>query len=432
MSIPPLRKPSSLLGEAYARFRLQVLQTAPAMHFVSIDILDELDRLAPKHPDKPFAVQRCQLADLLKDPALSTDQEKREQFKQVYTQAELAVYPATCAYLQQCHALGGLTQSSSLFAVDLDTLRRIDVLAHSDEILAKFVRQMTAKLAEVKSVPDVQRYGQFFEIYGEAIVLLELRARGIKVRRVPEGSKSMPDFECETEEGKIFYVEVKTFDIVSGVHRHNELLSDALDSEISIEQQIAAGKTVAMAEREVGPYQKAGSDPSYDARSLIRVIDTLREKWRGTFKASQFKQGPTFALALLDRLILPGGANDIAPYFYDDLEGGACISGVIWHSAFGQVGTPILRYADFAGAPTFEGYLTKPGVYVDTTASFEAAGIIVLDVHQSQRVSYGLASPHEIGDGWLSDDTEEVLRRLCNYWNDQENSQSFSLSKKIL
>ena len=66
---------------------------------------------------------------------------------------------------------------------------------------------------------------------------------------------------------------------------------DAIDQTVDLEEQIAKGKSVAINEGEVAPYKRPGETDTYDARSLMRVIDTLREKFQQAFKAGQFERG---------------------------------------------------------------------------------------------------------------------------------------------
>jgi hypothetical protein len=419
--------PQSFLGQRYLSVRGMILRLAPTMGFVDLEVLDALERLAEKARDPQLVEIYNDLVTRLSDPELVYSNELRGQFERAYRDASEMAFPATTAFLKQCDALSGLTSNVSLDAVDLKTLRVIDEHAHSDFDFATFVDQLCRKLGEVTSPPDANRYGQFFEIYGEAIVLLELRSKRIKVRRVPERDVSMPDFECETEDGRKFFIEVKSFDVVDGSFRQREMMRDSLETEIELEAQARAGKQIAMAEREIAPYRRFGADLRYDPCSLRLVIDTLRNKFMQAFKQSQFAQGPTFALAIVDRLVLPGAAQSLAPYYHDPALGGGVVSGVLWQASYGLPGGQILRLPEFEGKPANDGNLTEPGIFVDDTKPFGAVGIIVLDVHLGERVAYGLASPNEHTGEWQAEDTEEVLSSFCKSWNDQGHTRAFEL-----
>jgi hypothetical protein len=255
-------------------------------------------------------------------------------------------------------------------------LKSIDRLAHKDSAFKTFVTQLVTKLASKVGQLDVIAYSQFFEIYGEAVTLQFLRSRaGLKTERVPEAREGRPDFRCELESGRAFHIEVKSLDAVGGEFRQREMMEDALDVKIDLEAQLNSGKGVALTTTEVAPYKGVGATAGYDWRSLITVVDTLRNKCRQAFKSSQFTLGPTFALALLDRLILPGGAHALAPYYYEPIHSGACISGVLWHASYGKIGTPIFRICEFEGKPTLEGHLASDGLFTDPHRAFRPWGL---------------------------------------------------------
>ena len=212
-----------------------------------------------------------------------------------------------------------------------------------------------------------------------------------------------------------------------GVYRR-----DSLDAKAELENQVHAGKLVASAITEVAPFQKAGETKTYDPRSLVRVIDTLREKSLQSFKEGQFEEGSTFALVIANRLLLPGGKFDLAPYYYADSNDGGITSGVLWHMAYGHPGTPIFRLPDFAGAKSLEGHLDKYGLFVDETRPFPGPGLVVLDREQGRHRAYGLVNrAYPIENDWSIDDTHDALGRLCHRWNDEEASRSWDICADI-
>jgi DNA-binding sugar fermentation-stimulating protein len=71
-------------------------------------------------------------------------------------------------------------------------------------------------------------YRQVYEIYSEALVLQFLRTKAL-TQRIAEEDSSTPDFLCELENGKKFYVEVKSFDVVGGDIRRSGARSRTLD-----------------------------------------------------------------------------------------------------------------------------------------------------------------------------------------------------------
>ena len=429
--IPDPRQTQAQLGRAYWAFYEHTLADLKPQFLPWVDIADveAVEAVARQTAGSEVSALHQKMLEKLQDLASNNTDVGREEFKGLYDQAVGLTLPATCAFLRHSHAIRAITSSHSLSAVDLNTLKSIDLLAHQDPTFRTFAKQLVAKLAKKTTEFDVIAYSQFFEIYGEAVTLQFLRDRGLKTERVAEADTGRPDFQCELESGKDFYIEVKSLDIVGGEFRHREMMEDALDVQIDLEAQLKSGERVAMAVSEISPYKGVGTTRSYDWRSLITVIDSLRSKCRQAFKSSQFTLGPTFALALLDRLVLPGAVHALAPYYYEPLHGGACISGVLWHAAYGKIGAPIFRICEFEGKPTLEGHLTSDGLFADTHQVFPGVGLITLDGRTGQRVAYGLAAANKT-EGWSFDLTEEVLRLICDAQNDHGNSFAHVLSHR--
>ena len=422
------RRPKSDLGKAHlAHRRMTVASMRPMLLDWSDDILDAIEHVAGRERNSAIAALHAEMLALLESSAPG-DTVSLSELRRLYGEAHALTFPGTTAYLDHCHALWDVTSNHSLGSIQLEELRAIDLLAHEDSAHRKFVGQITSLLRKVKSAPDATAYSQAFEHYAEALTLKFLRERGVPTTRI-EDDVSAPDFECALTDGRPFFVEVKALEIVGGVGRQNEIMADGLDVEVELERQLRQGKRIASATGEIAPYRKQFDDDGYDPRSRKRVIDTLREKCRSAFKDSQFKSGPTFGCVLVDRLVIPGGKSELAPYYYDDFQGGACLSGVYWHAAFGRPDNPVLRMPDFEGKPALEGYLDHHGLCVDPGIPFAGVGLVFLDRTSHRRVSYGLAAPTFEAEGWSSDDTEEVLHQICDARNDIGNSHAGELSR---
>jgi hypothetical protein len=292
-------------------------------------------------------------------------------------------------------------------------------LHHVDSTFKEYVGKICAKLADVAAAPSVKTYSQFFELYSEALALQFLRSK-LPTCRIPELGSKTPDFECMLEDERKFFVEVKTLDIVGGELRHDQMMVDAIDQAVDIGQQVSRGKPVAVSEGEFAPYKRY-AEAAYDSRSLMRVIDSLREKFVQAFKSDQFAMGPTFALAVADRLIIPGGQSALDPYYFDH---DGVVSGVLWHAAFGTEGAPIFRHPDFEGAPSLEGHLSIRGMLVDEGRPFPGRALIVLKRSPDGDVALGLDPSRETGTGgWKAEDTVAALTRVCDVYNDEQNTR---------
>ena len=108
------------------------------------------------------------MLDKLRDLSKRNTDTGREEFKRLYDEAVKLTLPATRAFLRHQHAINTITRSHSLGAIDLETLKRIDLLGHKDHTFKTLVNQLVAKLGKKTRELDVIAYSQFFEIYGEA------------------------------------------------------------------------------------------------------------------------------------------------------------------------------------------------------------------------------------------------------------------------
>jgi hypothetical protein len=385
------------------------------------DVLEQLELAAPKVP--ALADDLHVVGGLLaKAGGAQLTQEEGIQIRAAYKRAVASTFPATAAVLHWLSQFHNLTTDHSLSAIRTGRLRSFELAALEDPTLAGLLKKFRATLGRAKNVDDSQAFRQAFEDYGEPMVYSLLSERFVTTK-VEEQATSMPDFRCELPSGKPFFVELKSFDLVDASYRSKEILDEGLEQHIALEDQLAQGKQVAMAERVITPYKRAFAQRSkQEPGSLLQVINVLADKARSAFKQSQFVQGPTFAFALCDRLLLPGGKHDVAPYYYDRSLDGAVVSGVLWHACFGKTGTPILRFPDVTGKPGLEGYLARDGLLADAALPFHTGGIFFAETTWQEDDVLGLYDPDWKPPGWTTEETEEVMHRLCNAVNDKLNS----------
>jgi hypothetical protein len=357
------------------------------------------------------------------------------QFIEVYNAARQRAYPLSWAIQTEMDEFSGITGDYTLQCLDRGMLQLMDDEALIDPTMKTFVDEMLKRLQAESPRPQHEIYPEVLEIYSEALVYRLLKEQGggrLKIKKVPRDG---PDFECVLRYGEpgtgdrdlIFYIEVKTLDIVDPVQRLPQVLDEGLDTAIELERQQLAGGKVAIAEQVIAPYRKGDVDTAYDPRSPRLVIETLINKAGGNFKASQFKRGPTFALASLLRLPLPGqGSSTLAPFFYYPGRGGACISGVLWHMAFGEIGAPVHRLPEFEGAGTSDGKLERAGLLVDPAIQLAAAGLIVVHYDKGAYRFDGLYDAHweDPENSWSNTETEIVLSVLCGRVNDRGNGSA--------
>ena len=216
MPIDP-RQVRTDLSRAYGRHYAAVLKFARPrmMGWVCIDVLNGIDALAQANPASPIVARHRRLIELLLDEHLVASEPLRKEYTQLYREAEAIAFPAATAFVAHSQALSDWTRNWSLARVKLDRLRALDLKAHDDPTFKEYIDEMLGKLPVLTAAPSVQAYGQFFEVYSEALVLdfLRTKVRAARVPRAPNGTPT-PDFRCELEDGPEFYVEVKTLDTV--------------------------------------------------------------------------------------------------------------------------------------------------------------------------------------------------------------------------
>ncbi|BBO04470.1 hypothetical protein SG09_38200 [Bradyrhizobium ottawaense] len=377
---------------------------------------------------------------LLADPRAHADFKK--QFEEAYEKSLRLAYPVSRALLDEFHRQSGIAQDYTLRCFDRGQLREIEDAAAGDTSMRTFAREMLAKLTAQTKSPRHQVYRSVFDVYSEALLckLMRERAGGrLRISKISETSQAGPDFQCELDtemngEGRTlsFFIEVKSLDIVDAPQRLPEMLDESMDAQIELDRQIEEGQQVAIAAGEISPHRRYGGDAGYDPKSVRLAIENLIQKAAGNFKNAQFGRGPTFALANLLRLPLPGQkAGTLAPFYYDPWMGGACVSGVLWHFAFGEVDAPIHRSPDFEEAGTIDGKLGRAGVLIDQSLGLCTPGLIAF--HHDQEAYRFDGFYEERWESrewsWSNVETEAVFEALCGDYNNRENGRAYRYSR---
>ncbi|WP_186047811.1 hypothetical protein [Burkholderia gladioli] len=428
MSVP--QRPTSPLAGLYYDVCLAIRERAQQRNPFGAFSFDELEALSSLRAEIRGLDEHCYVIEhgLMDELSAALSEDRVQTTRAAYDAARELALPTCHEFIKWCHATHGLTYTHSLNAIPLNSLLALEVRSYSDATLSKLIGDFRKRLIQIRGVEDHHGFGQAYELFSEAVVYAYLKDRLTSVEKINEqGGKvgSTPDFKC-SHGGKEFYIEVKSFDIVDGVYRAKEMMYDGLDANIDLEAQIMAGHPVAMAETEISPYKRANEKGAYDPRSLIKLIEVIQSKSRSAFKSSQFKAGPTFALASMGRLILPGDAGCVQPYYiYDDYDGRVVISGVLWQCCFGRQGGVILRHAEL-NSGSVEGYLASDGLYRDELEPLPGIGFIAMERAGLDSKCYGICNDaRALAEyGWDLDDVKNILHDLCEAYNDGENGEA--------
>lgn len=144
--------------------------------------------------------------------------------------------------------------------------------------MGELLKELRTAFRHIENLDDSKDFRQAVKFYGEALLYSLLSAKFQAVRLVAKSS-SMPDFSCRLTDGKKFFVELKSFDIVDGSYKSGQMHEVAMQQQVEFESQTNRGAPLAITEREVAPYMRGfGKPDEYDPASLLTVIDARIDK----------------------------------------------------------------------------------------------------------------------------------------------------------
>jgi hypothetical protein len=409
----------------------QNLESRRTLRHLDPRVLDDIARIASlkaiRDPHDELAFLNGTLIRHLGEVRLVSSVDLQDQLKIAYERAELLAMPSAVGYRGLCHRLLGVTSSFHLQSMGIDQMRVLDELALNDAAAATLHRELLLKLQIATQATDAEltrKLAQLFETFSEFWVYRRLR-ECVTITKIAEGDDPSPDFQCALG-GRDFFIEVKAPDIVGGDLHHAQLMKEATEAAIELDNQVRAGRRVASVASSITPFSKVG-DQNHDAEDLTPAISTIRERARTLFTTRQFSHGPTFALMFLERFAVPSNRRSILPDYKvggmwtalpDDRQ-----SGVLWQAAFGLAGSTIHNLN------TPKRTLTGTPFLLDSGSPFPGLGLLaVSEIHSGSSVGttecWGLINPYAPAAGnWQAADTVAVLNALCDVWNDKDDSR---------
>jgi len=261
--------------------------------------------------------------------------------------------------MQEINSVGA---SHLLLYVQLDFIEKMEIEAERDSVFKEALQKIEGLVD--KALKNIESYGDQIEIkntYSEAYIFSKLRSL-LSISKIPEEEKKTPDYKVHFR-GQEIYIELKSLNMIGGNSKYREIMEGALDSKIEAEDQIRKGSNIGVGSQEIQPYLSPNKD--YDPRSVRMVAEALIDKINQNIKQGQYASGDTILLVdLSDQLsLISKPSQAIQNQYYDDM-GNTCVSGELWNVAFGEVGQPIYKPAEFEGADNEDGELQKEGILV--------------------------------------------------------------------
>jgi hypothetical protein len=261
-----------------------------------------------------------------------------------------------------------------LLNIDEGQLKGLEASADAD--VQKYARNLLKAMQAWKAVHDLDTAGALYELYAEGIALRELKQRAavsgaFTVKRFnapkdPDGKRpKAPDFECTCEFG-VFYIEVKTPDIVEGVFATRRMMVEAAANNERLRKSLKRGVNVGEPQV-ISPHGEGASGKLH-----AELIDAYRGRIDNNMKKCQLTYGPTIVLVYDGRIGLDlKDATCLTPAYFDadahptPLYAGQCVTGDWWRVGFGRVGDTILAPPGFPGKSDLSGVLQSNGLLVD-------------------------------------------------------------------
>ena len=127
----------SVLGQLYWQHRARVINQMESkiMDHVSTEVLEGIESFAADNPNSPVAKMRAEMLRTIASDTEAGDSQAVSRFSELYSDATRIVFPAASAFLSVCHSVNQYSSSHTLSAIDLATLRAVDLEAHRNPTL---------------------------------------------------------------------------------------------------------------------------------------------------------------------------------------------------------------------------------------------------------------------------------------------------------
>lgn len=331
----------------------------------------------------------------------------------------------TETFLKLKQQTNSLTHNPLLDSFDQSALEKIDAFSEMDGFVCE---KKTRILALIKGVgiDFNEKLKPAFDEYSEALTYLILKASFGQVERIPESDRKTPDFKIsfEFEDGLTpincsVYAELKTFAFAEGNLNYKDVMNQGLNAQIDIERQLNQGNHIAFGITEIDSLRLHNKD--YDPYSIRQSIETFIKKAEQNIKSEQFEMGDTVLIINLKQHSLPGNYKEISVPIFQESRFKSLMSGLLWNMAFGKSGHLIFKPIEFEGRKNTDGELTMDGILVNRHW-LKAVCFLTYTLGGTEPKIVGLHNRKG-----LTDSVEVFLSRFCDFVNDDENTEGWSL-----
>lgn len=254
--------------------------------------------------------------------------------------------------------IAGLTTSMPMMLMVRQRIEEFDIVAQVEPLMTELCKELRKKFRAIKGPEDYTQMGQAYEVYAETSAYLELRNRGILLRRTPGTGKyrqKRPDFVHQHNSGNVYF-EIKALEINDCLTRHKAIAEEGLEVRAELDQRARTpGVHFGI------PQSVSGHKPGATA---VQRIDETAQRIKNIIKPGQIEFGPTVLVVDLGRLGgVPFGPSGLLPvFFHDTPPAESCISGELWQIALGKPGEQIFHLPEFDGKSNLSGHQSELGV----------------------------------------------------------------------
>ena len=260
------------------------------------------------------------------------------------------------AFVEARQAISGITDNWTFENIKEDELEAIDTAAKTDEYVAK-QRSRALRLLANLPADHTHQHDNLLEAISETVVYLELKEK-LTLSRFAEADEQRPDFRIEKFRSHQ-YMEVKAIAMAGGPANKRRYQEDALEGQIALEEQRAAGVKAAFQERVIAPMDDG--TPGYRGDSPSHWVSVVVRKLDSNIKPGQFQHGMTILTVDLRQQLPIAHLEDSTKQHWKDRYG-AQVSGELWHTCFGCRDQEMFRPAEWEDESNLDTKLPVQGI----------------------------------------------------------------------